>query len=111
MIFKGEHKMDLKSVSDGGRVRIAVNGDLDEVGARRLEAHLGQLKTDSGQEVVLDFRNVTYIGSAGVGVLLLLYKRLALNKGRVVIENTPKEIYSLLADGMNLGRVLTMTSA
>ncbi|MFP5213278.1 MAG: STAS domain-containing protein [Acidobacteriota bacterium] len=100
--------MDLKLVDGKEHVRISVEGNVDEVGAKKLEEAFHGLNLASVMTVTLDFKQVKYIGSAGIGILLLLYKKLALHQGKIVIENMPKDIYTLFSQGMNLGRVFTM---
>lgn len=101
-------KMDIKTV--GKQFRIAVSGAIDELGAEEMEGLFRQPDIQSAEQVVLDFREVIYIGSAGVGALLLLYKRIAPGNGEIIIENIPAEIYRLLEKDMNLGHVFTMRS-
>ena len=102
--------MELKAAAQGDQMHISVAGSIDEIGAQELEDHFKRIDLTSTKDVILNFKQVGYIGSAGVGILLLLYKRVALHNGRVIIENIPKELYSLLADDMNLGRVFTLSS-
>jgi hypothetical protein len=45
-----------------------------------------------------------------VGILLLLYKKMASHQGRISIQNIPKGIYSLLANDMNLGQIFSLSS-
>lgn len=102
--------MELRTAIEGDRIHISLGGGIDEIEAQKLENYFNKLDLKSINQVVLNFKKVAYIGSAGVGILLLLYKKVALHNGKVVIEEIPKELYSLLADDMNLGRVFTLTS-
>ena len=47
------------------------------------------------KEIVLDFSGVTFIGSAGIGKLLLLYKNVVVHGGIITIENMSKDIYTM----------------
>lgn len=102
--------MEVKITTEGAQIHMLVSGSIDEIGAQKLEDCFNKLDLKSAKEVLFNFKQVTYIGSAGVGILLLLYKKLALHNGRIIIESIPKELYSLLADDMNLGRVFTLSS-
>lgn len=102
--------MDIKAVTQENRMLITLAGSIDEVGALKLEEFFGRIDLKIVSQVTLDFHQVAYIGSAGVGILLLLYKRMALQNGRIAIEKIPKEIFGLLAHDMNLGQVFALSS-
>lgn len=101
--------MDLGTDSKGGLINVRVSGRVDEVGAEELESYFKSLDAQTTTQVVLDFRGVDYIGSAGVGTLLLLYKQLAPYGGRISVINIPSQIYDLLSKDMNLGQILSLT--
>lgn len=90
------------------QARIILSGSIDELGAQELENLFENPDILSAEKVILDFREVVYIGSAGVGTLLLLYKKIAPENGEIIIENIPSDIYRLLANDMNLGHIFTM---
>ncbi len=50
----------------------------------------------SCKEVVFDFKQVSHIGSAGIGKLLLFYRELEVNGGKLRVENASKTVYELL---------------
>jgi anti-sigma B factor antagonist len=102
--------MKMEVVTQADQMRVNLEGRLDEVGSMELEKGLQGLDPLAIKQVVMDFREVSYVGSAGVGVLLLLYKKLASHQGRLSIQNIPKGIYTLLAHDMNLGQVFNLSS-
>ncbi|HZE19768.1 MAG TPA: STAS domain-containing protein [Candidatus Angelobacter sp.] len=57
-------------VEDGGRVRLA--GRLDAAQADRAKATLDMVK----QSLVLDLSELDYVSSAGLGVIVMTFKRL-----------------------------------
>ncbi|GAB6144433.1 hypothetical protein JCM12294_18710 [Desulfocicer niacini] len=59
------------------------------------------------QEVIIDFAKVSYIGSAGVGKFLLLYKNLVLDDACIRFINVAPDIYSLLMD-MKLDEIFSI---
>lgn len=69
--------MELSVVQDGDHVRFTAKGNIDERGAEDLKQRFRQLNISALKEVVFDFEGVGYIGSAGIGKLLLFYKDLA----------------------------------
>ncbi len=50
----------------------------------------------SCEEVVFDFKDVSHIGSAGIGKLLLFYRELALKGGTLKVENSSQTVSGLL---------------
>lgn len=79
--------MELTVKNNGNRVRFVVDGIIDKQGAESLTKIFNKLDTATVSELVLDFRNVRYISSAGVCKLLMFYKALNANGGRLRIVN------------------------
>ena len=91
--------MECKVTREGDLVRFEINGEIDEIGAEALKSRFRELTVTSLKEVVLDFKNVSHIGSAGIGKLLLFYKDLAINNGLLKIVNVSsaiKELFNVL---------------
>ena len=102
-------QMEIKVAREAQKVRIAISGSIDEVGAQKLDSSLRSIDAKATGEVIFDFKHIDYIGSAGIGVILLFYKRLGFHGGRIAIENIPNELYTLLADEMNLRRAFSLS--
>ena len=69
--------MELSMNQDGDQVHIKVAGSIDERGAEEMKRRFLELDASAVKEAVFDFTGVTFIGSAGIGKLLLFYKNLA----------------------------------
>ncbi len=94
--------MEITVSQEGGTARFAINfkggkGNIDERGAEELKRRFRELNISSLREVAFNFSNVNHIGSAGIGKLLLFYKDLALNGGKVRIENTSEPVYEVFS--------------
>ena len=89
--------MQLNVTNEGERARFQIGGNVDEKGAEDLKQSFRGLNISSLKEAVFDFREVNYIGSAGIGKLLLFYKDMAVNGGKIRIENPSEPIYELLS--------------
>ncbi|QTA93830.1 STAS domain-containing protein [Desulfonema magnum] len=87
--------MELNVTQDRQLACFEIRGDIDEPGAEDLKQRFRELHIPSLREVTFDFKNVSHIGSAGIGKLLLFYKDLALNGGRIKIENVSETVYEL----------------
>lgn len=87
--------MEVIVTRDGNQARFEIKGDIDEPGAEALKKRFRELKISLLREVTFDFKEVSHIGSAGIGKLLLFYKDLALNGGKMRIENISETVYEL----------------
>ena len=47
--------------------------------------------------VLLDMRQVTYMSSAGLRILLLLYRQISAHEGQVVLTGLPEKIWDTMA--------------
>ena len=90
--------MEIKVTHEDGRACFIISGDIDELGAETLERQFRELDKHDVKELVVDLKNVAYIGSSAIGQLLLFYKEISLSGGTVRIENVSKELYALLLD-------------
>ena len=88
--------MELNVQQDGDSVRFEIDGIIDELGAESLKDRFKELDIETINELVLDFANVGYIGSAGVGKLLSFYKELSAKGGKLRIENASGIVEELL---------------
>ena len=88
--------MELNIQQDGDSVRFEIDGIIDELGAESLKDRFKELNIASINELILDFAKVGYIGSAGVGKLLMFYKELSAKGGKLRIENASGIVEELL---------------
>lgn len=87
--------------------RLEVNGNIDEKGAEIFKTRLQELKHMKNVEI--DFSNVEYIGSAGIGKILMFYKRIAAHGGKLSITHVSADLYRLFRE-LKLDTVFTITS-
>ncbi|MGD9123967.1 MAG: STAS domain-containing protein [Desulfarculaceae bacterium] len=87
--------MEVNVTSQEERISIAVAGSIDERGAEELKRRFLEIDVSKAKEVVFNFKDVTFVGSAGIGKLLLFYKNLAAHGGRISIENMNRDIFTM----------------
>lgn len=75
--------MDISHDTQSGALIVTARGRLDSASAPELERALAPLPGDA--RVVLDLAQITYISSAGIGVLIGLLKRLGAGSGRLAL--------------------------
>ena len=81
-------------VHDGARL-FQLSGDLDTKGALVIEDLIEQLVEDNWMKVILDFEKVTFVSSAGVGVLLGLVSTIREKGGDVFFVNLSPKVKSV----------------
>ena len=79
--------MDINAMRRGARVIVRLSGELDHHSAARVRGTLDLILRDvSVREMQLDMRNVTFMDSAGLGVVLGRYKTLSARGGKMIVS-------------------------
>ncbi len=87
--------MEINVTTQDDKAKIEIVGSIDERGAEELKRRFLEMDVAALKEAVFDFKGVTFIGSAGIGKLLLFYKNMAAHGGKIKIENMNKDIYTM----------------
>lgn len=87
--------MNVKLTVEGSKTLMEVSGSVDIPGAEYLKKSLTKVLESESTETVIDFREVSFIGSSGIGKLLLFYKNFTAKGGKISIINMNKEITML----------------
>jgi anti-sigma B factor antagonist len=75
---------------------IRLSGSLDMYSFPRLEEQLNTIFQEKHYYVVLDCRDLDYIGSAGLGALIGFAKQAREHNGDVRLLNVPDRIYKII---------------
>ena len=75
---------------------IRLSGSLDMYSFPRLEAQLNTIFQEGQYCVVLDCRELDYVGSAGLGALIGFAKQAREHNGDVRLLNVPDRIYKII---------------
>ncbi|MBQ9262802.1 MAG: anti-sigma factor antagonist [Clostridia bacterium] len=80
-----------------------VTGELDQCSAQSIRRELDQLIEDpSVRRLVLDLKNMRFMDSSGIGVILGRYRTLAQRGGTVAVRNMNAHVERIfLLSGMN----------
>lgn len=81
----GVDGMEIVEESRNGIVAVAAKGRLDSTTSPDLEKHLLGLVDGGARRLVVDLKDIEYVSSAGLRVLLLLAKRLKVAPGDLVL--------------------------
>ncbi len=75
---------------------VTVRGEVDAYSAPQLHACLEEVTGSSQRRVVIDVRDVAFIDSSGVGVLVAAVKRLREDGRRLVVRGPTRQMTKLL---------------
>jgi anti-sigma B factor antagonist len=75
---------------------VAVTGELDLHSARQVQTRLDELLDAGARSIVLDLMGVSFIDSAGLGVLLSASKSLRTSGGELVLAADDRRILRVL---------------
>lgn len=87
--------MHVKTTVEGKKTHMAVSGSIDIPGAEQLKKSLTKVLESDSDEITIDFEEVNFIGSSGIGKLLLFYKNFTAKGGKIAMINLNKEITML----------------
>ncbi len=85
--------MEIKTKAEGNKLTIAVSGRVDTVTAPELEAGL---KFGDAKDVVIDLKDVPYMSSAGLRLLLTVHKMMLAKGGELQIANVQPSVREVL---------------
>lgn len=85
--------MEITAVRRGARVIVRLCGELDHHSASRVRSTLDLMLRDlTVREMQLDMAEVTFMDSAGLGVVLGRYKTLAARGGKMIVSGVRSSI-------------------
>ncbi|MDS1030122.1 anti-sigma F factor antagonist [Bacillota bacterium LX-D] len=89
--------MNIEIKAEEGTLIVEISGELDMVVAdefkQKVERLLSQKKYD---KLILDFKNVSFIDSSGLGVILGRYKTISQYNGRMAIVSVQNPVQKIL---------------
>ena len=93
--------MEIKYNWEGEMIRANLSGELDEYSADYVRASLDTILNDLCEAkcptIVLDFKNVSFMDSTGIGVLLGRYNKFMKNNVKIQIDNAYGHIDRILS--------------
>lgn len=101
--------MHIDMSQTGDSILFTIHGEINEQGAETIKKRVRDAtKSKKCAELIFDMKDVTHIGSAGIGKFLLFYKDIALENGQIKLINSPSHILHLLKS-MKLDSLFTIS--
>lgn len=89
----GGIQMYLKFQKENKKLIVYMMGELDHHSAEEVRSKIDdRLDRDEVEMLIMDFTNVTFMDSSGIGVVIGRYKKLSLKKGEVCITNVNNSV-------------------
>jgi len=83
----------LKSIRDGDRVMVLLEGELDHCCAQRIRSELdGMLADPTLRHMMLDFSHLNFMDSSGIGVILGRYRILRDRGGALSVTRMNRHV-------------------
>ncbi len=76
---------------------IEFSGELDAMYEKELKELLSKNYSEKKKDIILNFENLTYIDSTGLGIIIGAYKKLKDGGNTLKIQNPKKSILKLLS--------------
>lgn len=93
--MKAPDKFYLRTENQEGRCTVYVNGELDLESASQMRAAMATLVELTDRELVLNLRELRYIDSTGIGILVSVLKARHAKEAPFIVEAIPPNIRKL----------------
>ena len=88
--------MTFSEEKTGDVLIVGLSGKIDTEGSKELFEKLNALTDQAERNLLLDFSSVSYINSSGMGVLLMVAKKLNGVRGKIILAKVNDQIRQVL---------------
>lgn len=88
--------IDINVERSGSVTIVELQGELDSNSAAEAQEQILPL-AGPNSKILLDLSKITYMSSAGLRTLLLLYRKISENAGRIVVAGLSDEVRDIMA--------------
>src|SRR5438270_13947824 len=88
--------MEIEKYMHGPVIVITLDGELDSGTAPRVHEQIGDL-VPAGSRVLINLSKTSYLSSAGLRVLLLLYRQAANNGTKLALACVPEDVRMVMS--------------
>jgi anti-anti-sigma factor len=87
--------MDIQVESHGEQCVVRIKDKITFEHCPILQGHLDKALEGGAREIIIDFREVPFMDSSGVGEILRLFKLLRDRNGELILTNANQKLHSL----------------
>ncbi|MBM3788780.1 MAG: STAS domain-containing protein [Acidobacteria bacterium] len=87
--------MDIQVESQGDRRIVRLAGKVTYEHCPELQSRLDRLLEERAREIVIDFKEVPFLDSSGIGEILRLFKLVREQEGELVLANPNQKLRTL----------------
>lgn len=89
--------MALKIESDESSVVALLDGEIDHHSAKGMREEIDEvIERMKPETLTLDFKNVTFMDSSGIGLVMGRYRVMQINSGKLVVKNASLHIRKVM---------------
>ena len=89
--------MGITIESSGQTVTAYLDGEIDHHSAREMRETIDrELESGNVKLLILDFRDVTFMDSSGIGLVMGRYRQIKFYDGELQVLNTSSQIYKVM---------------
>jgi anti-sigma B factor antagonist len=101
--------MEISHQYEENKLVIRINGDLDASSSIQLDDFLDNAFKHNHYNIVVDFSQLNYISSAGVGVFISHLDTIHENKGSLLLKDMQPYVYSVF-EMLNLHKLIPISN-
>lgn len=91
------NSMSVRIENDDDKVIAYLEGELDHHSAKSIREKIDEnIERMSPKTLILDFKNVTFMDSSGIGLVMGRYRMMQLLKGKLVVRNASLHIKKVM---------------
>lgn len=100
--------MNLEYIESGSTLTIKLKGELDHHSADETRALIdNKLNKEIYNKIIIDFKNLDFIDSSGIGFIIGRYKVIRKRNGEIEIINASKKVKKIL-DMSGIGKIISI---
>ena len=102
--------MKLKTAFADGVLRLSFSGEMDHHGARSVMTEVeDRLDQYMPRDCILDMKDISFMDSSGIAVVIKTYRRMGACGGRLRVENVPPQPMKVL-DASGIDRIIDISA-
>ena len=84
--------MEINEIFSGDVLIIELHGRLDALMSDKVNKYFAEIVEQNDKDIVIDFRDLSYINSTGLRILIITYKSLKTKDKQLLVCNMQKKI-------------------